>query len=143
LGHEAHLWHRAPSVEHRRWAGTFGFWAAEREARLPALSEALSADGFAPLPTTRIMGGMDLDFHLRRMRLGITIGAGRASARNPETKAELSTHLSAIGLTGGFDFLRYRNVSLFAGSERGLPRPKDKLMPMQLEAALEERSKLR
>lgn len=97
-------------------SATFGFWAGEHWARLDALSRALVQDGFAPLPRVARTGGLDLDFTIGRVRGGVTFGAEGRTTRHLRTGAELSTWLTVIGFTGGYDVLRYEQFHLFAST---------------------------
>ena len=104
------------SPEQRRVAATLAVWTGEREARMSALNRALTRDGFSPIPATRLMAGADLDVELWRIRFGASFGFARAESRNAATGVELPVSLIQAGVTAGFDFFRYRSLSLFAAT---------------------------
>jgi hypothetical protein len=92
---------------------TFGFWGGERGIDFASLNGVLTRDGFAPLPYSRVMGGLDLDFTIGRVRGGVALGAGGSTVQHGESGAELSTWLSEIGFTLGYDFARYEQLHAF------------------------------
>jgi hypothetical protein len=94
---------------------TFGFWGGDRGARLDALNEALTRDGFAPTEYVGTQGGLDLDFTLGRVRFGVALGAGGRSVQH-RTTGELSIWHSEGGLTAGFDVVRYDQFHVFAAT---------------------------
>ncbi len=99
---------------------TFALWGGERSVHLPDLDNGLARDGFAPLPRVGIIGGLDMDFTVGRVRAGVGFGGGGGSTRHRTTGEELSTWQSDVTFTVGFDVLRYEPFRAFLSSGIGV-----------------------
>lgn len=99
---------------------TFGLWGGERSLHLPELDQALARDGFAPLQHVGIVGGLDLDFTIGRVRGGVGFGTGGRTTQHRTTGEELSTRHSEVSFTVGFDVLRYEPFRVFLSSGLGV-----------------------
>jgi hypothetical protein len=99
---------------------TFGLWGGERSLHLPELDQALARDGFAPLQHVGIVGGLDMDFTIGRVRAGVGFGTGARTTHHRTTGEELSTRHSDVLFTVGFDVLRYEPFRVFLGSGLGV-----------------------
>lgn len=98
---------------------TFGFWGGERSVKLDALSRGLGRDGYYPLQRNNVVGGFDLDFTFGRVRFGTGLGAGGRTTHQRGTDKELSTWMSEIFFTAGFDVLRFEQLHVFLGTGIG------------------------
>jgi hypothetical protein len=107
---------RPAHAEPRKLGFAVEAWAGEQQAPLTELNDAIARDGFSPLPSVRRVGGVDLGAVYSRVRVGITLSAGRASTHDPDTGVELVTWLSMVGLTAGYDVIHYRTFSAFVAT---------------------------
>jgi hypothetical protein len=98
---------------------TFGFWGGERSANFDELSRALGRDAYYPLQRNNVVGGFDLDFTFGRVRVGVGLGAGGRTTYQRKTERELSTWMSEIFFTAGFDVLRFEQFHVFLGTGIG------------------------
>lgn len=98
---------------------TFGFWGGERSAKLDELNHALGRDAYYPLQQNHVVGGFDLDFTFGRVRAGVGLGAGGRTTYQRATERELSTWMSEIFVTAGFDVLSFRQLHVFLGTGLG------------------------
>jgi hypothetical protein len=110
---------------HRKLTGlnasiTFGLWGGERSLHLPELDQALARDGFAPLQHVGLIGGLDMDFTVGRVRAGIGFGTGGRTTHHRTTGDELSTRHLDVLFTVGFDVLRYEPFRVFLSSGLGV-----------------------
>lgn len=98
---------------------TFGFWGGERSLKLNELNRALGRDAIYPLQQSTVVGGFDLDFTFGRVRVGTGLGAGGRTTHQRGTGQELSTWMSEIFLTAGFDVLRFEQLHVFLSTGIG------------------------
>ena len=91
-------------------------WAGEQQAPLDAVNATIRRDGFSPLPSVRRMAGLDVQAVYSRTRAGVSLGAGRATTKDPREGRELVSWLSTVGIQAGVDVLRYRTLSVFVSA---------------------------
>ena len=91
-------------------------WAGEQQAPLDAVNATIRRDGFSPLPSVRRMAGLDVQAVCSRTRAGVSLGAGRATTKDPREGRELVSWLSTVGIQAGVDVLRYRTLSVFVSA---------------------------
>jgi hypothetical protein len=99
---------------------TFGVWGGERMVHLDELDRALARDGFVPFERVGIMGGLDMDFTIGRVRAGVGLGGGRRTTPDRGGGAELSAGMTEVAFTAGFDVIRYDQFHAFLGSGLGV-----------------------
>lgn len=110
---------RGRNTSHLNASVTFGFWGGERSAKLDELNRALGRDAYYPLQQNHVVGGFDLDFTFGRARAGVGLGAGGRTTYQRGTERELSTWMSEIFFTAGFDVLRFQQFHVFLGTGIG------------------------
>lgn len=110
---------RGRNTSHLNASVTFGFWGGERSAKLDELNRALGRDAYYPLQQNHVVGGFDLDFTFGRVRAGVGLGAGGRTTYQRGTERELSTWMSEIFFTAGFDVLRFQQFHVFLGTGIG------------------------
>ena len=98
---------------------TFGPWGGERSVKLDELNHALGKDAYFPLQQNNVVGGFDFDFTFGRVRVGMSFGAGGRTTHQRRTERALSTWMSEIFFTAGFDVLRFEQLHVFVGSGIG------------------------
>jgi hypothetical protein len=114
---EAHK--RVRDTSKLNMSAIFGFWGGERRVKLGELERGLARDGYAPFRQVSVIGGLDLDFTLGRVRFGLGLGAGGRTTRQRSTGNELATWLSEGAFTAGFDLLSYEQLRVFVASGFG------------------------
>lgn len=111
--------HRRRDASRMNASVTFGFWGGERSLKLNELNRALGRDAIYPLQRNTVVGGFDLDFTFGRVRVGTGLGAGGRTTYQRGSDQEISTWMSEIFFTAGFDVLRFEQLHVFLGTGIG------------------------
>jgi hypothetical protein len=87
--------------------------------KLDELSRGLGRDGYYSLPRNAVMGGLDLDWTIYRVRIGLGFGGGSSTTRQRSSGKELVAGLSDLFFAVGYDVLRFEQLHVFLGTGIG------------------------